>query len=385
MSDGDPGTGGRVDTGGDSESPGSRGIDATLSEAAVREMVATLRPEWTVRSLDRSPLGTDFVAVLGIEGPDAPACAVLKATTADLVPPPVARAEPRLLEFVGRETGIPVPDVYGVRGTHDEFPAPFYLLEFVGGETCEGPPPDLDPAIRERIVRDAGRYLAELHDLGPLPAAGRLGVPVDESGVADGTLQVLDTEAHARNEGPTDRTWSKFESALSALESGTWFPERADDPDRFADLVPEVREWLRETVPDLPAPGPPTYCHTDYRYGNFLVDPDTGAIEAVLDWANASASDAAYGLATAESLLLTPDRDGGERTAALRDAFRSAYVEERADWAFDDGTEALIRVYRLAKRLDAMACLPLWYEDATPAERDERAAEHRDFVREYLE
>lgn len=42
-----------------------------------------------------------------------------------------------------------------------------------------------------------------------------------------------------------------------------------------------------------------------------------------------------------------------------------------------------MHVYRLTARLDAMACLPLWYQDATPEERDERAAEHRAFVAQY--
>lgn len=385
MSDGDAGNDERADVD-DSGSPGSRGIDATLSEPTVRAMVAERRPEWTVASIDRSPLGTDFVAVLGIEGPDAPDRAVLKATTADLVPPPVARAEPRLLEFVGRETGIPVPEVYGTCGSHEAFPAPFSLLEFVEGETYEGPPPDLDPDVRERIVRDAGRYLGELHALGPLETHGRLGVPGDEPDVADGgDLRVLDTAEHPSRDDPREAMRAAFEPALSALESGTWFPERADDPDRFADLVPDVRAWVDETIPGLPAPEPPTYCHGDYRYGNFVVDPETGAIEAVLDWANASAADPAYGLATAESHLLTPEGDGEERTAELRAAFRSAYATERDGWRFDDATTELMRVYRLAKRLDAMACLPLWYEDATPTERDERAAEHRAFVRESLD
>jgi hypothetical protein len=37
--------------------------------------------------------------------------------------------------------------------------------------------------------------------------------------------------------------------------------------------------------------------------------------------------------------------------------------------------------YEFATRLGAMACLPLWHEDATPAERDAVEADHRAFVR----
>jgi hypothetical protein len=34
--------------------------------------------------------------------------------------------------------------------------------------------------------------------------------------------------------------------------------------------------------------------------------------------------------------------------------------------------------------VDAMACLPLWLQDATPTERDERERQHRTFVPPYL-
>ena len=45
-----------------------------------------------------------------------------------------ARSEPRLLELVGRETSVPVPDVYGYVDAHEKYPAPFYLMEYVEGD-----------------------------------------------------------------------------------------------------------------------------------------------------------------------------------------------------------------------------------------------------------
>ena len=41
--------------------------------------------------------------------------------------------------------------------------------------------------------------------------------------------------------------------------------------------------------------------------------------------------------------------------------------------------------YRLTSRIDGLAWLPLWLEDATPVERDERARQHRAFVEGYME
>ncbi|WP_245154530.1 phosphotransferase family protein [Halorussus marinus] len=352
-------------------------VDGDVSDAAVGGMVRAIEPDWTVESVDRSDHGTDFVATLGVRSPDGSRLVVLKATTADFVPPEIARSEPRLLELIGRTTEIPVSSVVGYRDRHGEYPAPFYLADHVGGDNFEGRPGELSAGARERVVREAGRNLAELHDLGPLPAVGRVGV-------RDGELAVLDADAHPRYADFREWLVDDCEEALDGIADGGWYPDRADEPGRFADLVPDLRERVRELISGLPAPEAPTYCHWDYRYGNLLVDPETGATRAVLDWANLLSGDPAYNLATAESHLLRPEDDGERRTAALRAAFRRAYADRRDGWAFDAAVEERIDAYRLACRIDAMACLPLWHEDATPTERDERAAEHRAFVSRYL-
>ncbi len=146
-----------------------------VTDAAVRGMVRVLRPEWSVESVDRSEFGTDFVATLGVGTPDSDRTVVLKATSAEFVDPTEARSEPRLLELVGRETSIPVPDVVGYCDAHEEYPAPFYLMEHVDGENPEGGFGDLPVETRERVLRAAGRNLAELHALGPLSTAGQIG------------------------------------------------------------------------------------------------------------------------------------------------------------------------------------------------------------------
>lgn len=355
----------------------SSSLDVTVPDPAVRGMVETVTDGWRVQSVDRCPHGTDFVATLDVLTPDEARTVVLKATTADLVPPAVARSEPRLLALVGRQTAIPVPEVFGYRDAHPEYPAPFYLTSHADGENVEGRPRELPDAARERVVRDAGRHLADLHALGPLPAAGRIGV-------ADGELAVLDTDDHPSYDDYRDAFIAGCEDALVALADGGYFPDLAEDPERFADLVPAVREHLRGVVADLPSPDPPTYCHHDYRYGNLLVAPETGETRAVLDWANLTSADPAYNLASVESLLFDPDEDGQRRADELRRTFREAYDDAREGWSFDDAVRERMRVYRLGCRLDAMACLPLWYDDATPAERDERAREHRAFVEQYV-
>jgi aminoglycoside phosphotransferase (APT) family kinase protein len=352
-------------------------LDADVTDAMVRGMVRTLEPEWEVDSIERSPYGTDFVATLDVWTPDGGQTVVLKAMTADLVAPEIARSEPRLLELIGRETNVPVPTVFGYYDEHREYPAPFYLMAYIKGENYENRVDRLSPQARETVLREAGRNLADLHSLGPLPGVGRIGV-------RDGRLAVLDTDEHPRYDDFRNQLLADCEETLDSLTSGGFFPELADDPTRFADLVPELRQYVRETIPELPPPELPTYCHHDYRYGNLLLNPETGATRAVLDWANLSAADPAYNLASAEGLLLDPEVDGDDRTDTLRGIFRSAYAESREGWSFDRAIHGRMYVYRLACRLDAMACLPLWYRDVSPEERDGRAIEHREFVAEYI-
>ncbi|MFC7165395.1 hypothetical protein [Halospeciosus flavus] len=104
--------------------------DPAVADASVRGMVDNLRPAWHVETIERAPHGTDFVAILDIRTPAGPKQAVLKATTADLVDPVVARAEPRLLTLLDNETSIPVPTVYGSCDAHPEYPAPFTVPTF---------------------------------------------------------------------------------------------------------------------------------------------------------------------------------------------------------------------------------------------------------------
>ncbi|WP_255198555.1 phosphotransferase family protein [Halorarius litoreus] len=347
-----------------------------VADEDVTAMVRACCPDWEVREFERSEFGTDFVCFVACETPGGEREAVLKATTAGFVDPQVAQAEPRLFDLLGRETTVPVPEVFGYVDEHDEYPAPFYLMERLDGENFEGRPDALPAAARERVVREAGENLAELHELGTLPRVGSVGV-------VDGDLAVLDGD-----HGPVDdlREWVRagVDGTLDALADGTYFPDLADEPDRFADLVPALREELDARLDALSEPDAPRYCHWDYRYGNLLVDPGTGETRAVLDLANLTAAEPAYNLAKVESHLFDPQADGEQRAVALRETFRRAYARERDDWAFTPAIEERMETYSLTARLDAMACLPLWLQDATPAEKDEREAQHRAFVESYL-
>lgn len=357
-----------------------------LSDERLTAMVQHLRPAWTPVGVERLEAGVNSTVVLDVETPTTDRRVVLKAITS---PHPLAavraRAEPRVMTLLRQETPLPVPAVFGVCNDHGTYPTPYFLMAYVPGETFDhAQAPDLPSDVRETMFREAGRNLAELHRVGRFTEVGDLVGRGDE-------ITVLDTPDSPSYDAFHEWLLDTYEETLDQLlEEGGYFPDLAEDRSRFDDLVPGVRAYLRDAVPDLPPPEPPTYCHKDYRYGNLVVDPDTGATRAVLDWANLMSAPPAFNLAIAESKLLKPDLNADASASAgrageLRGALWDEYESVRETWTFDADTRERIRLYRLAYRLDQMACLPLFARiDPTLDDREARATEHRRFVRQYL-
>jgi aminoglycoside phosphotransferase (APT) family kinase protein len=359
---------------------------AEVPDEMLAEMVRHLRPSWTPVSINHIVEGVNSTVAIDMDTPMGEQRIVLKASTSTH---PLAedrsRAEPRVLSLLQRETTVPVPTVFDTCDDHETYPTPYFLMEYVDGETTNhADAPNLRFDIRETVFREAGQNLAELHTLGRLDEVG------DIVG-KDGGVSVLNTSDSPSYDAFHGWLLDSYEETLDQLlTEGGYFPELTKDPNRFDDLVPEIRNYLRETVPNLPSPEPPTYCHKDYRYGNLVVAPETGESHAVLDWANLMSAPPAFNLAIAESKLLKPDLNtdanaSAGRAGELRRALWDGYESVRNRWSFDAATRKRIRVYRLAYRLDQMACLPLFDRiDPTLDDCETRAAEHRAFVKQYL-
>ena len=367
-------------------SAGAGQSSTEITDEMLAGMVRYLRPSWTPEKIERVEEGVNSTVALNMNTPTGDRRIVLKAiTSSHPLAADRARAEPAILSLLQRETAVPVPTVLGTCDDHETYPAPYFLMEYVDGETISAADaPVLSFDIRETVFREAGLNLAELHTLGPLDEVGDL---VGE----DGEVSVLDTPESPSYEAFHDWLLESYEETLDhLLEDGGYFPELTEDSNRFDDLVPEIRRYLRETIPDLPSPHPPTYCHKDYGYWNLVVAPETGETRAVLDWANLMSAPPGFNLAIAESKLLKPDLNTDAsastgRAGELRRALWDGYGSVRDEWTFDVATRERIRVYRLTYRLDQMACLPLFARiDPTLDDRDARAAEHRAFVEQYL-
>ena len=75
---------------------------------------------------------------------------------------------------------------------------------------------------------------------------------------------------------PTD---DPHDSALWQVNH--WARVWRDDAVAGCATVALVEQWLRENLPECPEP---VVVHGDYRTGNYLFDPDSGEVTAILDW-----------------------------------------------------------------------------------------------------
>ncbi|UPW00822.1 phosphotransferase [Halorussus gelatinilyticus] len=367
----------------DQSGPESVRADRGGEWADVLRMVTAVAPSWSVERIRPQDGGTDDVAFLTVATPEGPREVVLKSFSGDGVPAAVARSEPRVLELLARETDLPVPEVVGFVDDHPDFPAPFFIAERLPGEDAGGRFFELSADALETLLADAGTHLAQLHELRSFDRFGRVGVESDrtnevegsdersEVGVCDGDLAVVGDQYGSRARW-TDWLLADAEDALDGLSGG-----------RFDDLVPALREYAEDAIPALDGPETASLVHWDYRLGNLLVDPETGETTGVLDWADLLAGDPVYNFATVEDHAVNWRTRDPVLRRRLRDAFREAYRAGRSGDA--GGFRDRKHVYHFCNRLHAMVCHPDWYADADPAVREERAAEHRMFVRSYLD
>jgi len=187
--------------------------------------------------------------------------------------------EPLVVDLVAETTDLPVPAVLGT-GT---LPGgePWAVYEFCGGER-PSPYRSLTPSIQERIVREVGSILGQLHDTHEFERTGGLAREGD-------AIQICD-------------------------------PRGADFPGRGRRLL----AWLAEDWSDRT----PVLAHGDLYPGNLLVD-DRGAICCLVDWGNAHVTTAGYALARAEMRFIDWFRFPASQRQRLTDALREGYTAHR--------------------------------------------------------
>ncbi|NGM68531.1 phosphotransferase [Natronolimnobius sp. AArcel1] len=340
-----------------------------LTESAVRRVVSDCRDEWTVTGVDGIPGSANSLYAVDLSSANRERTVICKCS--QNTAPVAFRPEPYLLEAISRRTTVPVPAVLAVVEDDSEDAGPLFVMEQCDGEGVATRARELEPAIRERIARDAGRYLGQIHDLGSFDRFGavRLGRDVDHNGSGLETPNVTLTVA--------ENAHDEWADALVGL--ATFFLSNLDD--RFVDLEGPIRKTLDERCDVLNDPNP-VLMHDEYTYWNTLVDPNTGETTAVLDFEDQQVGCAEYDLAAAIDSLSALAPLGSARRRRVRDAVYEGY-EETNGLIRDSAFAARRDLYRLVARLPMLAFFKSGMV-VGPDSPETLVREHRAFLSELL-
>jgi aminoglycoside phosphotransferase (APT) family kinase protein len=159
-----------------------------------------------------------------------------------------------------RAAGVHTPELIAVDATLELLPVPYAIYEQVHGVALEhiGSESDTTPDVWRRLGQD----LARLH--GGVRANG----PV--------------TEIAAATEDLDPRPWLQEIAAADIIAPGT---------------IDYFEAWLDRLAPIALIPPSYSFCHGDVNRGNILIDRDTRAYLALIDWAGVFWGDRAYDFA----------------------------------------------------------------------------------------
>jgi hypothetical protein len=359
--------------------------DEELAEATLRRMLDEIRPEWSLREAVPAAEGTDVVYFVTAETPDGPRECVLKAC--EFLDAEEFRTEPHLLKLVTRRTSIPVPRVLGAVDDHADLPAPFFLMERRDGEVRENEARELPADVMERLAHDAGRYLAELHDLGEFEAFGPIRLaadaePSETTSVTGDGLAIGDDTPIGDGIAVGDQTLTTDETAHDSWQ--TRVEAIVEDclnnlHDRFEDLETGLRGSVDDRLGALDREFTPVFGDDDYRLGNLLVDPATGETQAVLDWGNPNTLEVQYNLVLTEQYLSGWAPHDDPLRERVRTALRKGY-REVGDLPDDPDAERRRDLYLTVTRLFPLVWFSLWYGQQSDSKRDVTAEKHREAI-----
>lgn len=195
--------------------------------------------------------------------------------------------EHRIISGVGR-SDVPVPRALGLCSDESVNDAPFYIMNYVDGLVAHDatsigkgmPDHDLRATTSNAVVD----VLAQLHLVNP-----------DDVGLGE----------LGRKEAYLDRQLKRW--------SGQWEKSKTRE-------MPDMDWVYEELIKRKPEQRYTGIVHGDYRLGNMLVDPVTGAVSAVLDWELCTLGDVLADV----GYLLNNWVQPGERTAVGATGFATA-------------------------------------------------------------
>lgn len=337
--------------------------DTTLPTAEIEQMLKTIEPTWELADATPVSAGHHAVARLTVDTPEARRDCYLKAT-----PPekgPTIHLEARLLAGVGARSEIPVPSLDGVVDEHDRLPAPYVLLSAVPGNARSRLElPSVRDETLQRIARQSGRYLAQLHKL---DAVGSYGFLAHDGPVLTGEQPETDFATVTVADPSDDWTRTVHNWATATLDN-------LEDT-RFPDVVAEARPVIESRIDALEGPFEPVLARIDNSIENVLVDD--GDLTALIDWEFTIAATSAYDLVCVAWSLAGGPYLFADDVTDRRPLVREALLDGYADYHTGDAVEryrANRACYELLSLLRSMVHLEDWYQLFDLGNRIEPAA-----------
>ncbi|NLV11087.1 phosphotransferase [Halomicrobium mukohataei] len=236
--------------------------------------------------------------------------------------------EPTLHDYVSERTTLPVPDILVFEQDPEAAVPPYFVTARLEGDNLAESYAGLSTADHERVLRQVGRMLGDLHSEIAFEAFGWLDLWNDRIIVRDLTA-----------------SWrAYFEQLTTAHLDGL-----ADTP--FADLRERAERNLEPALSLVPEEGVPRLVHDDFRPANLLFDPTLDdPITAVLDWQDVLAALPEYHLAQTEFLFVDSSFQDESVRDRLRTALYEGYNSERP-FAFDEEYVRKRPIYQLSTLL----------------------------------
>lgn len=362
--------------------------DRTIPLETLSQMVSAIDPTATICEAELAQSGHLPVYHLVAETPTGTHDWVLKASPDD--EGHGVDTEIRLLSLVDDRTSIPVPIVIGAVDTHETLPAPFFLMEAVKGAKMPkreiGKLPD---TVVERMSRQTGRYLAELHSVEGPEGYGQVDIVPSQTLAGNRPSVDLNQLTITSLQGSPSTASAEWPTVLRAWTEDTL--ERHAST-RFGDMTKKIRPIILESVESMDGPFHPVLGRIDHGLHNLLIEAETGAITGMIDWAFTLSVPAVYDLVCVEANLSSDPWSIHPATPDRRQLIRTALIEgyqETGQSVVIDQFQQHQTAYELLCLLRTMNHLDLVTEmampDATEAQVGATAQEYRNLVAELLD
>jgi aminoglycoside phosphotransferase (APT) family kinase protein len=249
-------------------------MDEELTDATLQRMIQTIDSEWELREATPAESGFCSVYRVIVETPSATRTHFLKASSDGNAQG--ISTDARILTVLQKHTSIPVPEVVGVVDDHSGVRSPFYLMDSMAGSDVPYEEVGwISDTVLRTVARQLGAYLGELHLIDAVESFGHVNSGRSQQlvgGHPSGTVQELDVV-------------DGFESWQAYLSAWVERELERHATSQFATLTPRLESWCREQVENITDPFSPVLGRNDHGFHNLLIDPDTGEITAMLDWA----------------------------------------------------------------------------------------------------